>query len=46
MSEGHFQCVNTIRFLEPKKVGSLKTDFATLADEIRSRSKIFLLFYG
>ena len=26
VSEGHFQCVNTIRFLEPTKIGSLKTD--------------------
>ena len=26
MSEGHFQCVHTIRFSEPRKVGSLKTD--------------------
>ena len=26
VSEGHFQCVHTIRFSEPTKVGSLKTD--------------------
>ena len=24
--EGHFQCVHTIRFSEPTKIGSLKTD--------------------
>ena len=26
VSEGHFQCVNTIRFSEPTKIGSLKAD--------------------
>ena len=26
MSEGHFHCVHTIRFSEPTKIGSLKTD--------------------
>ena len=26
VSEGHFQCVHTIRFSEPTKIGSLKTD--------------------
>ena len=26
VSEGHFQCVHTIPFSEPTKVGSLKTD--------------------
>ena len=26
VSEGHFQCVHTIRFSEPRKIGSLKTD--------------------
>ena len=26
MSEGHFQCVHTIRFSEPTKIGSLETD--------------------
>ena len=26
VSEGHFQCVHTIRFAEPTKIGSLKTD--------------------
>ena len=26
VSEGHFQCVHTIRFSEPTKTGSLKTD--------------------
>ena len=26
MSEGHFQCVHTIRFSGPTKIGSLKTD--------------------
>ena len=26
MSAGHFQCVYTIRFSEPTKIGSLKTD--------------------
>ena len=26
VSEGHFQCVHTIRFSEPAKVGSLKTN--------------------
>ena len=25
-SEGHFHCVHTIRFSEPTKIGSLKTD--------------------
>ena len=24
--EGHFQCVRTIRFSEPTKIGSLETD--------------------
>ena len=26
VSEGHFQCVHTIRFSEPTKIESLKTD--------------------
>ena len=26
VSKGHFQCVHTIRFSEPTKIGSLKTD--------------------
>ena len=26
VSEGHFQCVHTIRFSKPIKIGSLKTD--------------------
>ena len=26
MSESHFQCVHTIGFSEPTKIGSLKTD--------------------
>ena len=26
VSEGHFQCVRTIRFSESTKIGSLKTD--------------------
>ena len=26
VSEGHFRCVHTIRFSEPTKIGSLKTD--------------------
>ena len=26
VSEGHFQCVHTIRFSEPTKIGSVKTD--------------------
>ena len=26
VSEGHFQCVHAIRFLQPTKIGSLKTD--------------------
>ena len=26
VSEGHFQCLHTIRFLEPTKIGCLKTD--------------------
>ena len=26
VSEGHFQCVHTIQFSEPTKIGSLKTD--------------------
>ena len=26
LSEGHFHCVHTIRFSEPTKIGSLKTD--------------------
>ena len=26
VSEGHFQCLHTIRFSEPTKIGSLKTD--------------------
>ena len=26
VSEGHFQCVHTIRIAEPTKIGSLKTD--------------------
>ena len=26
VSEGHFQCVHKIRFSEPTKLGSLKTD--------------------
>ena len=26
VSEGHLQCVHTIRFSEPTKIGSLKTD--------------------
>ena len=26
VSEGHFQCVYTIRFLEPTKIGFLKTN--------------------
>ena len=26
VSEGHFQCVHKIRFSEPAKIGSLKSD--------------------
>ena len=26
VSEGHFQCVHTIRFSEPTKIGSVRTD--------------------
>ena len=26
VSEGHFQCIHTIRFSEPTQIGSLKTD--------------------
>ena len=26
LMEGHFKCVHTIRFSEPTKIGSLKTD--------------------
>ena len=26
VSEGHFQCVHTVRFSEPTKIGSLITD--------------------
>ena len=26
VSEGHFQCVHTIQFSEPTKIGSLKSD--------------------
>ena len=26
VSEGHFHCVHTIRFSEPTKIGSLKTE--------------------
>ena len=39
LSEGHFQCVHTIRFSEPTKIGSLKTDRVRKNNDILAAGK-------
>ena len=44
--EGHFQCVHTIRFSEPTKIGSLKTGRVDGPYEIsRQQRDLWFLFY-
>ena len=38
VSEGHLQCVHTIRFLKPTKIGSLKTDSVNGPLEVKTCS--------
>ena len=38
--EGHFHCVHTIRFPEPTKIGSLKTDRVNGPLQLRTKGAI------